>query len=112
MKISEITIEQFPILVLEGRLDSAAAPICDEALRDAAFDGRSVLFLDLSQVTFASGAGLRSLILGSRLARSRRLFFAVCGLEGQPADMVELGDLAGELSLRADPMAAIRGLRP
>lgn len=109
MKITETMFDQFPVIVLEGRLDSSAAPVCDDALREAAFDGRAAILLDLSQVDFASGAGLRSLILGSRLARSRRLVFAVCGLRGQPAEMVELGALADDLNLRPDPAAAIRG---
>lgn len=110
MKITETVIDNFPILMLEGRLDSGAAPALEKSLREAAFDGRSALFLDLSAVDFASGAGLRSLILGARLAKSRRLFFAVCGLAGQPADMVELGDLTDDLNPRPNPAAAIREL--
>jgi anti-anti-sigma factor len=107
MKFAETTVEHIPVIALEGRLDSAAAARCEAYLLEKAGDGRAALILDLEKVDYASGSGLRSLILAARMAHSRRITFAVCNLRGQVAQMIELGELAAELNSRPDVDSAI-----
>jgi anti-anti-sigma factor len=110
MKFTETTVDHIPVIALEGRLDSAAAARCEAYLLEKAGDGRAALILDLEKVDYASGSGLRSLILAARMAHSRRITFAVCSLRGQVAEMIELGELAAELNSQPDIDSVIREL--
>lgn len=61
MKIAQRVENGISIFVPEGRIDTQAAADLDKALQDKVLQGNYKMVLDMSQVTYISSAGLRSL---------------------------------------------------
>lgn len=89
MQIDEALRDGVPVVRLKGRLDSRAAEVCAGRLLALAADGRPALILDMAEVAYVGGAGLRVLIM-----------LAACGLaplriEAPPQPLVEALQLSG-----------------
>lgn len=61
MKISESEQNGVSVFTLEGRIDTEGSVDLDLALQSAVADGKHKMVLDMSQVTYISSAGLRTL---------------------------------------------------
>jgi anti-sigma B factor antagonist len=81
---------------LKGELDLATAPILTDQLARVEGEGVAEIILDLSQLTFLDGSGLRALLAGWIRAEMNGHCFMV-GVASQPAR--HLLELAGALFL-------------
>ena len=68
------------VIEVDGRLDALAAPLLDEALRQAMAEARVRLLLDFGRVTYISSSCLRVLILSARQSRERGGDLKLCCL--------------------------------
>lgn len=80
------------VLIPEGRLDSSAAPLLEQALRDLLDQGYIWLVVDMAEVTYISSRGLKVLLSAWRITRQRGGDLALCAL--QPA-VYEIVDTIG-----------------
>ena len=64
-------------LALRGELDSATAPLLDEAISGAVSDARLGVVVRIATLDFIGAAGLRSLEHGQQLARAHGRTFLV-----------------------------------
>jgi anti-anti-sigma factor len=61
MKIAQQTRDGITIFSLDGRIDTEGAEELEEALRAGVTEGRYKMVLDMTQVSYISSAGLRTL---------------------------------------------------
>ena len=69
------------VVSVAGRVDGVNAEIFKDDLAEEveAFEGRSVV-LDLTDLTYISSAGLRSVLLIAKLLKGKRMKFVMCSL--------------------------------
>lgn len=78
------------IMTLSGRVDSMTAPEIEEDIRLCIQSGARDMIIDCGRVSFITGTGLQSILrvaLEMQLAHGR---FALCHLQPQVLDMLEL----------------------
>lgn len=81
MTVTVTDAEGFAHLQLAGRIDSATAPLFEQALlAQLAKQGCSVL-VDLSGVDYVSSAGLRVFLLGAKKAKGTAVSMVVCAMD-------------------------------
>src|SRR3982751_3317532 len=86
MDISKRTIDSVTVCSLAGSLDSRSAPALPE-------DGR--VLLDLTEVTFVSSAGLRTMLLIYRQAQCVDTTVALVGLSDQLREVLSATGFLG-----------------
>ncbi len=82
----------FDVLEIQGRIDGLTAPTLKRAVNQEAVDGRRNLFLDFSQVTYMSSAGLR-IILQSH--KALKLIGGKLTLVSVPPAIMEVFSISG-----------------
>lgn len=75
---------------LAGRIDAAAVPAVQKAIRDAAAAGANNIIVDLSDVKFISSSGLRVLLLLVRELRKQGGDIRLCSPRPQVAEVFHL----------------------
>ncbi|MFC3067895.1 STAS domain-containing protein [Phenylobacterium soli] len=92
MQIDQTLRDGVPIVALKGRLDSRAAELCAARLVPLAGDGRPALILDMAEVGYVGGAGLRVLIM---LAARARACGAALSIAAPPQPLIQALALSG-----------------
>lgn len=98
LRIEETTRSGVVTLTLHGELDSATAPLLDEALDGALAKGRLGIAVEIATLEFIGAAGFRSLESAQRAAKSRGLSFVVVASNWQLRIASVVSDL--ELTIR------------
>ena len=75
---------------LAGRIDAAAVPAVEQAVREAAANGARDIVVDLSDVKFISSSGLRVLLLLARELRRQGGDIRLCSARPQVAEVFHL----------------------
>ena len=89
MEITEAEEAGRIVAVLEGRLDTATAPLTEARLIEILKLGRGVI-ADLSQVRYVSSAGLRVLLKAAKHAKTSGVHFSVAGLQAPVREVFEI----------------------
>lgn len=101
--------ERAVVLLVSGRLDFGHAKDFEATLTacvgDAAAGGLA-LILDLAGLDYVSSAGLRSLMVGAKAARSQDVGFHVCSLAQDVAEIFRISGLDQIIPPLADRAAA------
>ena len=92
MQIHEVLRDGVAVVSLKGRLDSRAAEVCAARLAPLAADGRPALVLDMAEVDYVGGAGLRVLIM---LAARARACGSALRIEAPPRALIQALQLSG-----------------
>ncbi|MBF0325799.1 MAG: STAS domain-containing protein [Alphaproteobacteria bacterium] len=111
MNFSESVSEGFPVVCMNGRIDSSTAKTCEDYLLSHVADGRPALVLDLAKVDYVSSAGLRVLVMASQRAMGLGRGFAVCNLQEDVAEVMEISGLEEVLNVCEDLGAAISAVK-
>lgn len=82
------------LLALEGRLDSEAAPALEAAIAQALAGTPAALRLRMEAVDYASSAGLRELVRGEKLARSKAARFGVVQASARVRSVLKVAGLS------------------
>ncbi len=77
------------VIIPEGRLDSSAAPVLDQALRSMLDEGYVWLVIDMAEVTYISSRGLKVLLSAWRTARQRGGDLVLCALQPAVYEVVD-----------------------
>ena len=91
MIVSKIQENEKSILNLEGRLDTATAPLLENALI-ASFDEAKQVELDFTKLDYISSAGLRVLLMGLKTAQSKGAYMT---LRSVSEDIKQIFEITG-----------------
>jgi anti-sigma B factor antagonist len=78
------------VLKIAGRMDAESAEDFDQACASWADRGVSKMVLDLSELTYVSSMGLRSLVLTAKLMQSHNGTLRLCGVSGFVQQILEI----------------------
>jgi anti-sigma B factor antagonist len=110
MDISKRIIDTVTLISLAGSLDSRSAPAAQESiLPSLPEDGR--VLLDLSDVTFVSSAGLRTMLLIYRQAQCVDTTVALVGLSDQLREVLSATGFLGFFVVAESVDGGLAGLR-
>ncbi len=96
------------LLKLHGRLDSTTAPELRERVRLNLENGRNLLVLDLSRVTFVDSSGLGSLVAALRSADKAGGNIKISALQPRVRAVFELIRLDHVFEVYEDALSAVR----
>jgi anti-anti-sigma factor len=108
MIFSEIVIDGVATLQMKGRIDSNTAKTCEDLILPRLADGRKALILDLAEVDYVSSAGLRVIVLASKRALGLGVDFALCALQENVADVLDISGLSDVIPVHADAATAAK----
>jgi anti-sigma B factor antagonist len=111
MTFTEMDFDGIALIAISGRLDSGTAKPCEEYLLPRVGDGRPALVIDLGGVDYVSSAGLRVLLMAAKRATALRLGFAICQVQDNVAEVLEISGLGGLLNLQPDVATAVAAAR-
>lgn len=107
MNLKTETLGTATILCASGNLDAAGAPGFEEQGRNLLRGGAQRLVLDLADVEYISSAGLRSLLVLAKTAKSAGGAMALCGLAPAVRETMTISGFDHILALAADRAAAL-----
>jgi anti-sigma B factor antagonist len=104
-------IERAPLgLTVHGELDSATAPLLEDAMREAALETSGAFVLDLSGLEFMDSSGVSTLLQArALLGREERALALVCppGPARRVLDLVGISELFTLFDTRDDAAGAL-----
>ena len=102
----EISIENLSpgikILSIKGRIDAVTAPEMEKVVTSSFAEPKSGCILNLSEVDYMSSAGIRVLVLGSKMAASTGGLFYVSSLQESVRKVLEIVGFLPLLDVFAD----------
>jgi anti-anti-sigma factor len=102
----EISIENLSpriiILSVNGRIDALTAPEMEKVMTGSFTEPKSGCILNLSGVDYMSSAGIRVLVLGSKMAASTGGLFCVSSLQESVRKVLEIVGFLPLLDVFAD----------
>ena len=78
------------LLVLNGRVDSIAAAVLDESLREGLGSHGEPLLVDFAGIDYICSMGLRSVLMAAKRARQHSQRLVLAGLQPNVRDVFEI----------------------
>lgn len=97
MNINLNTVGNVAVVIVEGRMDTANAPEFERCMQEWMAQGHRDFVVDLSRLDYISSAGLRSVLVCAKKARSVGGGMACCSLHGVVKKVFEVSGFAGML---------------
>lgn len=108
MEIAEQEIAGALVLRPAGRLDGTNAPSFEKTVLDR-LDGKPTrMVLDLAAIDYVSSAGLRTILLAAKRAKSVGCGLAVCGLRDHIREVFDLSGFGNVVAIRPSVEEALR----
>jgi anti-anti-sigma factor len=108
MEIAEQQIAKAVVLRPTGRLDGSSAPAFEKTVLDR-LEGRPTrLVLDLAGLEYVSSAGLRTILLAAKRAKSLGSALAVCGLRDHIREVFDLSGFGTVVAIHPTVEEALR----
>ena len=98
------------VLSLNGRLDSASAPVLMARISAALERGAVRIMLDCAGMSYVNSAGLRALLIGTRACRQEGGKFVIAALAPQCRSVVEMSGFLSVIDYRETREAALAAL--
>ena len=108
MEIAEQRIGGALVLRPAGRLDGASAPAFEKTVLERLDAKPARLVLDLAGVEYVSSAGLRTVLLAAKRAKSVGSALAVCNLRDPIREVFDLSGFANVVTIRASLDEALK----
>lgn len=99
------------IVDLSGRLDSAVSNDVTEQLTALVDSGHSKLILNMKELAYLSSAGLRSLLVAAKLAKSANGEMRLCEPSGRVAKVLNEAGFDFLIKIDSDEAQSIAALR-
>lgn len=93
MDIQTRTSGAATVMALTGKLDTVTAPDFEKRIREVIGSGAVGLVLDLSGIEYISSAGLRGLLVMSKLLKEKQGEACLVGVEGNVRSVFEMSGL-------------------
>ncbi|MEX2550907.1 MAG: STAS domain-containing protein [Nitriliruptoraceae bacterium] len=115
MKLLDIDVAEragWTVIVVSGQLDVATAPEMRQVLKEAQYDDRQHLVVDLTGLEFLDSFGLGVLVGALRRARMRGGRFVLAGPNARIREILEVTELDRIFQLAADVATVVDGGAP
>ncbi len=90
MDIQTHTSGAATVVALTGKLDTVTAPVFEKQIREVIASGAVRLVLDLSGIEYISSAGLRGLLVMSKLLKEKQGKSCLVGVKGNVRSVFEM----------------------
>lgn len=104
LTIQEVQIETTTVLALNGRLDVQTGPSLDAVIPES-----GPVLLDLSELSYVSSAGLRSILQALKKAKSSGASLRLCSIQPTVLKLLELSGFLSLVSTYPDRDSALKG---
>ncbi len=91
---------------LQGRLDGSSSNELFGGVEAAIDDDDSAVVIDMAQLAYISSAGLRVLLMLSRMLEERNVRFAVCSLSKQISEVFDITGFDKVIAVHPSPEQA------
>jgi anti-anti-sigma factor len=109
MKAAIEYVADLPIVTVSGRLDTVTAPAFDTQLAAVLAEPRRRILLDLSEVTFISSAGLRSILYLIKHAAAQKGRIGLFAAPPHILEVIEISGFPSLVDLYPDRESALKG---
>jgi anti-sigma B factor antagonist len=110
MKITIHYIEGICVMAISGRIDSISSSDLEKALNFAITENSRII-LDLADTEYISSSGLRVLLAGKKMLRTKKGDIILTALQPVVRDVFEIAGLAKLFSIKKDGEDALCYLR-
>lgn len=110
MEIREDIRDGIVVLHAAGRIDSGTAATFEARLAQAVAGGRVRVVIDMAEVSAVGPAGLRSLLMASKRARTTGSRIALAGVSPAVRKAFEASGFTGLFTMHAGVEAALKAL--
>jgi anti-sigma B factor antagonist len=101
--------ENATVIAITGRVDTATAPVLEQAINKEIELGHRKILLNFSQVTYISSGGLRVLLATAKKLKSPDDRFALCGLSAEVHKILRLAGFTSIFSIYPAEGEALAG---
>lgn len=98
------------VVVLAGKLDTVTAPAFEKRIREVIGTGAVRLVLDLSAIEYISSAGLRGLLVMSKLLKEKQGRACLVGVKGNVRSVFEMSGFLTFFRVEETVEAAVAAL--
>ncbi len=112
MDIQKERIGDVDVVTAEGRLDGIYSSAFANQVGELITGENPKVLIDFSSIDFVTSAGLRAVLLLMKKAKASGGSFALCGLNDQVREVLDISGLAEMFSIhpgRAEGLAALNG---
>lgn len=109
MEITTTIRENATILSVDGRVDTATAPLLEQAINHEIGQQRRKILLDFSKVTYISSGGLRVLLATAKKLKNPGDRFALCSLSPEVMKILRLAGFTSIFSICPTEGEALAG---
>ncbi len=92
LQIDVEKVDKNIILRLDGRLDTATAPVLDKKINSLVEDNHNSIILDFSRIDYLSSAGMRLLLSFTKKLKAKNGHLVIFGIDD---DVMEIIKMAG-----------------
>ncbi|WCT74169.1 STAS domain-containing protein [Sphingomonas naphthae] len=110
MRLTETEVQDVPVVLMDGRLDSRSAEGCANQLLKLVEDGRLALILDMSEVDYIGAAGLRVLLMLIVRATPLGVQVRLCNTQKAFRDVLRISELADRFPVYPNVDSAVEGI--
>ncbi|MDD4136323.1 MAG: STAS domain-containing protein [Methanoregula sp.] len=96
MEITTTSRDSATIISITGRVDTATAPVLEQAINKEIETGKRMILLNFSSVSYISSGGLRVLLATAKKLKTPGDKFGICSLS---AEVLKVLKLAGFTSI-------------
>lgn len=109
MEITTTSRDNATIVSIAGRVDTASAPVLEEAINKEIEMGHRNVLLNFSRVSYISSGGLRVLLVTAKKLKSPADKFAICGLSAEVHKILKLAGFTSIFSIYPTEGEALAG---
>lgn len=109
--VTEKVTSKTSVLRIKGRIDAVSAPELEKAVTGVLNENGSGCIINLAEVDYMSSAGIRVLVLGSKISTSESGLFYVCSLQSSVKKVLEIVGFLPLLHIFADEDSAVSAAR-
>ncbi len=90
MNISQTIEDNYQVITVSGKLDSATTPQLSDFFNEQSKFGQQNLILNMAQLDYISSAGLRLILNTSKLLKKNTKKFTLCGMQDHILEIFEI----------------------
>jgi len=109
VEITTASRDNATIISIAGRVDTATAPVLEQAINKEIETGQRRILLNFSSVSYISSGGLRVLLATAKKLKTPGDKFAICGLSAEVLKVLKLAGFTSIFSIYPSEGEAFAG---
>ncbi|WP_042701457.1 STAS domain-containing protein [Azospirillum sp. B506] len=110
MHITEQALNGVVVLHPVGRIDSGSTGEFEGVLMSAIGEDGTRIVVDMAELSYISSAGLRSLLVAAKAARTKRGSIALCAMAPSIRALFDISGFSSLFAIHADAASAVAAL--